>query len=311
MPTYLLHGFRWHRSNIMVHIVINDLEDAAPEWIMAPATSNALLNSFYTLYDFLPPSNPPPIDYFSEPSPTEEANPSVAEKPAHRTLTKRNKSSRSSLISPIRNGRSPSFGSSFTFRNSISNGQRQGSTSESEAPISRTTSGGTHPYIQRKRAEKNKSPSFNEWSVVKLVEQYNPDDLNTKSQPWAYVADHMVEVTLGVSITEEMKRYEDKLRAEEKIDGPENGCISAREARRKSRRVGWFEKLREGLQSDEPAGWHVVCCGDEERWFPPAELSEELNSQDDEEHVPVVPRDTGLREFFKRRMTQGGEIRDR
>ncbi|PQE31378.1 developmental regulator protein [Rutstroemia sp. NJR-2017a WRK4] len=303
MPTYLLHGFRWHRSNIMVHIVINDLEDAAPEWVMAPATSNALLNSFYTLYDFLPPSNPPPIDYSPEPSPTEEAHPTVAEKPAHRTLTNRNTNSRS---------RSSSLGGSFALRNSISNGQRRDSVLESEAAMSRTTSGGTHQNTQQSRTGKEKGPSFNEWSVVKLVEQYNPDDMSTKSQPWAYVADHMVEVTLGVSIAEEMKRYEDKLKAEEEIpDGPENGGISAREARRKSRRVGWFEKLREGLQSDESAGWHVVFCGDEERWFPPAEELDEINSQDDEEDSPVVPRDTGLRGFFKRRMTQGDEIRER
>jgi hypothetical protein len=296
----------------MIHIVTNDLEDAAPEWVMAPATSNALLNSFYTLYDFLPPSNPHPIDYSPEPSPTEEAHPSVADKPPHRTLTKRNTASRSSLISSIRKGRSPSLGSSLALRNSISNGQRRNSVLESEAAISRTTSSGTHSNIQQRGAEKEKGPSFNEWSVVKLVEQYNPDDMDTKSQPWAYVADHLVEVTLGVSIAEEMKRYEDKLKAEEEIpDGPENGGISAREARRKSRRVGWFEKLREGLQSDEPAGWHVVFCGDEERWFPPAEVLDEMDSQDDEEDPPVVPRDTGLRGFFKRRMTQGDEIRER
>jgi len=59
MPTYLIHGFRWQHALIRIHIILHDLEDAAPEWVMAPATSVILLNSFYTLYDFLPPSNPP------------------------------------------------------------------------------------------------------------------------------------------------------------------------------------------------------------------------------------------------------------
>src|SRR5271167_3724871 len=59
MPTYLVHGFRWPRAAIRIHIILFDLEDAASDWIVAPASAITILNSFYTLYDFLPPSHPP------------------------------------------------------------------------------------------------------------------------------------------------------------------------------------------------------------------------------------------------------------
>ena len=59
MPTYLCHGFRWHRISIRHFIIIQDIEDGAPEWIVAPRSSSALLDRFYELYDFIPPSVPP------------------------------------------------------------------------------------------------------------------------------------------------------------------------------------------------------------------------------------------------------------
>lgn len=50
MPTYLLHGFRWPRSLIRVHVVLQNLDDAAPEWLVAPDTTLALLRNFHSLY---------------------------------------------------------------------------------------------------------------------------------------------------------------------------------------------------------------------------------------------------------------------
>lgn len=50
MPTYLLHGFRWPRSLIRVHVVLQNLDDAAPEWLVAPETTLALLKNFHQLY---------------------------------------------------------------------------------------------------------------------------------------------------------------------------------------------------------------------------------------------------------------------
>lgn len=54
MPTYLCHGFRWHRKSIRIFVVIHDIDDAAPEWIIAPASSRAILDTFHRAFDFLP-----------------------------------------------------------------------------------------------------------------------------------------------------------------------------------------------------------------------------------------------------------------
>ncbi|KAI9872134.1 MAG: hypothetical protein M1830_002032, partial [Pleopsidium flavum] len=50
MPVYLLHGFRWPRAAIRIHIILHHLDDAAAEWISAPTTTATLLASFRTLY---------------------------------------------------------------------------------------------------------------------------------------------------------------------------------------------------------------------------------------------------------------------
>ena len=54
MPTYLCHGFRWYRKSIRVFIVLNDLEDAAADWVVGTNTSSALLNAILDNYDYLP-----------------------------------------------------------------------------------------------------------------------------------------------------------------------------------------------------------------------------------------------------------------
>jgi len=50
MPTYLLHGFRWPRPLIRIHIILQNLDDAAAEWLVAPDTSLTLLKNFHDLY---------------------------------------------------------------------------------------------------------------------------------------------------------------------------------------------------------------------------------------------------------------------
>lgn len=50
MPVYLLHGFRWPRPAIRIHIILQNLDDAAAEWISSPLTSSTLLTSFRTLH---------------------------------------------------------------------------------------------------------------------------------------------------------------------------------------------------------------------------------------------------------------------
>jgi len=50
MPTYLIHGFRWPRPLIRIHIILQNLDDAAAEWLVAPGTTAALLDNFTELY---------------------------------------------------------------------------------------------------------------------------------------------------------------------------------------------------------------------------------------------------------------------
>ncbi|KAF2652305.1 hypothetical protein K491DRAFT_664011 [Lophiostoma macrostomum CBS 122681] len=50
MPTWLVHGFRWPRPLVRIHIILHNLEDAATEWLMAPGSTASLTESFQTLY---------------------------------------------------------------------------------------------------------------------------------------------------------------------------------------------------------------------------------------------------------------------
>lgn len=178
---------------------------------------------------------------------------------------------------------------------------------------------------------------------MKLLEQYDPSDLSNQaiSQPYAYVADHMLEIKLGVSISEEMSLYDAKARAESVDLGAENApfsvptsptsahgsgsssgngtVLSARELRRRMSRLGWFDKLRDNLQVDGEIGWFVVVCGDEDRAAPEEDMEEDtetvigddgLGSEDDEIlNTPrregyssaSMSRSAGLRAMFGRK----------
>lgn len=261
MPTYLLHGFRWPRAAIRIHIILFDLEDAAAEWIVAPASAITILNSFYTLYDFLPPSQPP-------------LTPGTANIPPVPSL----------LEAPNTKGQRPVAGG------------RRGSDGQ------------------------RKASRFNDWSVVKLLEQYDPNEESNPSQPYAYVADYIVPVTLSLDIGAEMASYEEKQCAEAQPllspttpslppVIPSNGTsgalptgLSEREMKRKSRRLGWFEKLRDQLAKTESIGWYVVVCGDEERMVPDLsgleiEVMQKTKAGDDDLR-PKTPKSAGMRGFF-------------
>ncbi|KAL7785205.1 hypothetical protein V8C37DRAFT_413076 [Trichoderma ceciliae] len=54
MPTYLCHGFRWTRRLIRIFVILEDLDDAAPDWITGRSSSAAILERFSTKFDYLP-----------------------------------------------------------------------------------------------------------------------------------------------------------------------------------------------------------------------------------------------------------------
>jgi hypothetical protein len=141
MPTYLVHGFRWPRPLIRIHIILQNLDDAAAEWLMAPLTSATLLTNFTSLYPDLMPS--------------------------------------------LRS--------------------------------------------------------------LRFIEQYDPLDesAESKSQPYAYVADFVQEVKLGLDIDEARGK------------GVGNDAWSS------------MVELRDKLAPGEKIAWFVVICGDVERWAPP------------------------------------------
>ncbi|KAF2195770.1 hypothetical protein K469DRAFT_682028 [Zopfia rhizophila CBS 207.26] len=139
MPTWLVHGFRWPRPLIRIHIILQNLDDAAAEWLMAPATSAALTKNFHKL----------------------------------------------------------------------------------------------HPEMMANLLS------------LRFIEQYDPDDLTTKSQPYAYVCDQVHEVKLGVDV--------DELRGK----GVANDAWSA------------LADLRDKIAPGEKVAWFVVVNGDVERWAPP------------------------------------------
>lgn len=66
MPTYLVHGFRWMRYQIRVFVVLNQIDDAAPDWIIGDPTCRLILDQLHQTYDYIPnpkpetrPSGPP------------------------------------------------------------------------------------------------------------------------------------------------------------------------------------------------------------------------------------------------------------
>jgi hypothetical protein len=161
MPTYLLHGFRWPRPLIRIHIILQNLDDAAAEWLMAPLTTSTLISNFTGLYPEIMPS----------------------------------------------------------------------------------------------------------LRALRFIEQYDPMDesAESKSQPYAYVADFVQEVKLGVDI--------DEVRSK----GVGNEAWSS------------MVELRDKLAPGEKIAWFVVVCGDVERWAPPTVgLLEGSNGA-----LPFVPMSVG------------------
>lgn len=148
MPVYFIHGFRWPRPAIRIHIILHNLEDSAAEWLVAPGTTREMLENFNSLY-------PESMEHLQH---------------------------------------------------------------------------------------------------LRFVEQYDPNDTTagSGSQPYAYVADVVEEIKLGVDI--------DDIRGK---GVPNDQWASLME-------------LRDKLAPEEKVAWYIVVCGDEERWAPTtAELAQQ------------------------------------
>ncbi|KFX89722.1 hypothetical protein V490_06832, partial [Pseudogymnoascus sp. VKM F-3557] len=135
--------------------------------------------------------------------------------------------------------------------------------------------------------------AFNAWSPVKLLEQHDPL-APAISEPYAYVGDALVRISLSADIGAEIAAYESR-------QGIRREGASVGELRRLEREEGWIGKLAEKMEPKERVGWFVVVCGDEERSFG--------GGREEREEVVEVVREKKERRGFRRFF--GGKERER
>jgi hypothetical protein len=178
MPTWIVHGFRWPRAQIRIHVILQNLDDAAPEWLMAPATVTCMTENF----------------------------------------------------------------------------------------------------------KKQWPDEMKQLPGLRFIEQYDPEDLTVKDQPYAYVCDQVHEIKLGVDF--------DELRG--------GGLAEDQWAA--------IAELRDKVAPGEKLGWFVVVNGDVERWAP----SPDDDDQDTEtETTPTHFSPTSQRSSVSRPDEQGGQTQEK
>ncbi|KAI0161054.1 hypothetical protein GGR52DRAFT_157905 [Hypoxylon sp. FL1284] len=274
MPTYLCHGFRWHRRSIRYFIVIQNVDDGASEWVVTPGSCDALLDHFYELFDFLPPCSRPT----REPSPSSRRVQSRPATASNGHAHSRNLSYASQEKKELKekqprreNGyRRNSTGQHSQHGLSPNHNKLSGKLTKSE----RRNDTNTIPPPSE-LSEPDESIPFNTWSVVKFLEEFDPSDLTVVSGEWAYVADYVVRIDTSVSVADEISRYEAQIKKDSNkpISGPSDEA-GRRVNTSGSKNAGWFEQLRDQLQRNETITWYVVVCGDEERTAPRHEADE-------------------------------------
>jgi hypothetical protein len=241
MPTYLCHGFRWQRQSVRVFVVVQDLEDASPEWIIPAKSSRSILESFYNLFDFLPYCEPPRHNRGGGPYGTADSDDDDG-------------------------GGGGNYGGGRNRSQSVGRSGRNRSQSQSRQQVNAPQLPPVFPHAVASAPPEDDVRS-QDWSTVKLLEEYDPMNLEEMSRPYTYVADHVVRIDLSVSIMEEIQRYEERLKGER--DPPMTGGVSDETGRKKAnKKPGWFEKLRDQLQRGEEIKWYVVVNGDEVREWP-------------------------------------------
>ncbi|RGP65034.1 nicotinamide mononucleotide permease [Fusarium longipes] len=221
MPTYLCHGFRWHRRDIRIFVILNDLEDAAPNWILAPASSYCILDQLHAQFDFLPELSPPTTPTQASVSSAKNIKPKP--KPDHVD--------------------------------------------------------DDHNLPKSRIPDAEDAVLMHSWSPVKLLEEFDADEMVMACRPYAYVADHVVRIDLSVDVAGEMAKYYEKMSGDD----------------------GWIVKLRDELQKGEPVRWYVIVCGDEVR---------EVPGKSDEEEQEVGYEQLRERAQHMARARRTKEIRD-
>lgn len=290
MPTYLCHGFRWDRQNIRVHVVLENLDDAAPEWTIRQGSAKALIESFYKLYNFLPactfPPNvsgntAPPQPYYVSRSldPGKDDDDAASYQTSHSSGSR----SRSRSVTGLNQQQPSSYlvdrgeqDPSASRKDGSSSGRRR---SKSEISRNNIPLNPRVPSSQQRMpagSYANEAPTdpvlAQDWSPVKLLEEYDPANLEEVSRPYAYIADYVKRIDASCGIVEEIQRYELQVRYSPvpPITGSSSDEMlnEDRDTSELGRDAGWFEQLRDKLQQNSKIKWYVVVMGDEERVYP-------------------------------------------
>lgn len=101
---------------------------------------------------------------------------------------------------------------------------------------------------------------------LRFIEQYDPEDLTVKDQPYAYVCDIVHQVKLGIEV--------DDVRG---AGVAENQWAAMAE-------------LRDKVAPGEKLGWFVVVNGDVERWAPPLDDDDDDTTPDASQFSPTSQR---------------------
>ncbi|KAI1127150.1 hypothetical protein F5Y10DRAFT_199026 [Nemania abortiva] len=280
MPTYLCHGFRWHRKTVRFYIAKHDIEDGATEWIVAPRSEAAIIDHFYSMYNFLPPINPPSRN---APSPAFRKHHHAPSNDSSYVSRTSSSEYHGSEDPPYANGngkarsRSASRRSSKSLSRPRTSGRDETTNSIPFPPL---------PLLSPSSIATKNSNYFDNAPPIRLLEEFDPKDESMASAPWAYVADHVIRVDTSVSIADEMFRYESRMKRDPNraMHGPSDE-YGRKVFGASSKKAGWLEKLRDQLQRGESIKWYVVVCGDEERDNPTGHEDEgELLEEEEEEY---------------------------
>lgn len=293
MPTYLCRGFRWKRRSIRVYVVVQNLDDAAPEWIIKRGSAQSLIESFYNLFDFLPECKPPPARSSRSSISTDRNSIGDDDGASDTTRTGRSGSRSQGRAAAaqedqgpfhhVRDDENPTGPTGTRKMNSEgrSSSRDRSRSGEPEGPIRKSTdapstyaahhSPSSPPCLRphspasdhRPQGERLDLVLSQDWSPVKLLEEYDPNNLDEVSRPYAYVADHVQRIDASCSVLDEIAKLEQQVRSGSEPAGTEGRAGETLTG--DALGAGWLEKLRDQLQRDEEIKWYVVVNGDEER----------------------------------------------
>ncbi|CAK7228150.1 hypothetical protein SBRCBS47491_006806 [Sporothrix bragantina] len=309
MPAYLCHGFRWHRPSIRVFVIVQDLDDASPDWVIRPATTRSLLEAFNNLFDFLPPHDLE-TDAEAEAAAAAAAQKAAAEAAAEKAAAASEPRGRRQSISQAARAKSKSRKDKKEKDKAKDALDNVPGTTAAPTATTNPTSAAT-PGVVRRNDGRDEVLARQDRSAVKLLEEYDPQRMDEMSRPHAYVADYVARIDLSVSIVDEMARYErlqqQRWRREHKTkdgfpsmagaseEGPSlgaalgvsDGSSGGATLSKKKKGSGWLEQLRDQLQKGEEIRWYIVVIDDEDRSYP--DVEECSDDEIEEEETTEMP----------------------